>query len=75
MHHRRSLVKLVNPTAGACPEEAAAIAAAIEQFIAETTPVRGPQRRERDRWREAALLEGVLSGPACDLAEDVWLNT
>jgi hypothetical protein len=49
----------------ASPEEAAAIAAAIEQFIRETTPVRsadtGPTMSP---WLEAGLLEGTGREPS-----------
>src|SRR5262249_52811750 len=41
----------------ASPEEAAAIAAAIERFLWETAPAPGPA--PRSRWQEAALREGV----------------
>ena len=42
----------------ASPEEAAAIAAAIEQFLRDTAP---PPAREEPtgRWLRAALVEGV----------------
>ncbi|HEY6654818.1 MAG TPA: hypothetical protein VI028_11890 [Solirubrobacterales bacterium] len=39
------------------PEEAAAIAAALERFLWETAPA--PQPATRSRWQEAALREGV----------------
>jgi hypothetical protein len=39
------------------PEEAAAIAAALERFLRETAPA--PQPVPRSRWQEAALREGV----------------
>ena len=42
----------------ASPDEAAAIAAAVERFLAETTP-RGAGRRDGQSWTRAALLEGV----------------
>jgi hypothetical protein len=43
----------------ASPEEAAAIAAALEQFIADTAPKsRGPAQ-EQSGWLRAALTEGV----------------
>jgi hypothetical protein len=45
--------------AAASPEEAAAIAAAIEQFLRDTAP---PPSRETTRvspWLRAGLLEGV----------------
>lgn len=42
----------------AAPEEAAAIAAALERFLWETAPA--PQAAPpRSRWQEAALREGV----------------
>ncbi len=42
--------------------EAAAIAAALERFLAETAPAPGP-RREVSRWQQAALREGVERDP------------
>jgi hypothetical protein len=42
----------------ASPEEAAAIAAAIEQFLRDTAPPPEPAERP-SRWAEAALREGV----------------
>jgi hypothetical protein len=45
-------------SATASPEEAAAIAAALERFLWETAPA--PQEgAPRSRWQEAALTEGV----------------
>jgi hypothetical protein len=41
----------------ASPDEAAAIAAALERFLWETAPA--PQSAPRSRWQEAALREGV----------------
>jgi hypothetical protein len=41
----------------ASPEEAAAIAAALERFLWETAPA--PQAAPRSRWQEAALREGT----------------
>jgi hypothetical protein len=50
--------KLEIEAANASPEEAAAIAAALEQFLAETAP--GPQDTPpRSRWQQEALREGV----------------
>lgn len=40
------------------PQEAAAIVAALEQFIAETAPVPEPPRAANP-WQRAALLEGI----------------
>jgi hypothetical protein len=44
-------------SAGASPEEAAAIAAALERFLWETAPA--PRAAPRSRWQQAALKEGV----------------
>jgi hypothetical protein len=44
-------------SATATPEEAAAIAAALERFLWETAPA--PQEAPRSRWQEAALRENV----------------
>jgi hypothetical protein len=41
----------------ASPEEAAAIAAALERFLWETAPA--PHEAEVSRWQRAALSEGV----------------
>ena len=40
-------------------EEAAAIAAAIERFHADTTPSVAPDGEATPPWQRAALLEGV----------------
>jgi hypothetical protein len=45
-------------SANASPEEAAAIAAALEQFLKETAPAAQPTQ-PRSRWQQAALREGV----------------
>jgi hypothetical protein len=45
---------------GASPEEAAAIAAAIEQFLRDTAPAPGPDAADAvNPWLRAALYEGV----------------
>jgi len=44
---------------GASPEEAAAIAAAIEQFLRDTAPPPGPTTETLNPWLRAALFEGV----------------
>ena len=41
----------------ASPDEAAAIAAALERFLWETAPAPGPA--EVSRWQQAALKEGI----------------
>jgi hypothetical protein len=43
----------------ASPDEAAAIAAALERFLWETAPPPGPA--EVSRWQQAALREGISS--------------
>jgi hypothetical protein len=43
----------------ASPEEAAAIAAAIEQFLRDTAPAPDPPGPARSPWLTAALREGV----------------
>jgi hypothetical protein len=40
-------------------DEAAAIAAAIERFYAETAPVQGSVEEAVNPWQRAALVEGV----------------
>ena len=44
----------------ASPEEAAAVIAAVEQFLAETTPV-AEAREPESRWLRAGLIEGVTA--------------
>ena len=41
------------------PDEAAAIAAAVERFVAETTASAAEGAEPVGAWRRAALLEGV----------------
>ena len=47
-------------TAGATESEAAAIVAALEQFIADTAPAPASEP-EPSRWQRAALEEGIAS--------------
>jgi hypothetical protein len=52
----RPRIEIVSPTAS--PQEAAAIAAAVERFIADTAPA--PESAvPRNAWQRAALEEGV----------------
>jgi hypothetical protein len=44
----------------ASPQEAAAIAAALEQFLIETAPPPQPVE-EQSRWQRTALEEGIAS--------------
>lgn len=48
----------------ASPEEAAAIAAAIEQFLRDTAPPPAPAGSGIRPWLRAALYEGVGRDPA-----------
>ena len=50
------------------PDEAAAIAAAIERFRAETAPAGGEQEAAVGPWQRAALVEGV--GAKVSVLED-----
>jgi hypothetical protein len=43
----------------ASPEEAAAIAAAIEQFLRDTAPPPQPHEETMNPWLRAGLMEGV----------------
>jgi hypothetical protein len=46
---------------GATAAEAAAIVAALEQFLAETAPRTGSDRPAESRWQRAALEEGIAA--------------
>jgi hypothetical protein len=56
-------------TGAATPEEAAAIAAAIEQFLRDTAPAPAAEADTLNPWLRAALYEGV--GYAAD-APQPW---
>jgi hypothetical protein len=47
----------------ATPEEAAAVMAAVEQFLRDTAPPPAPEPPPRSPWVHAALLEGVDREP------------
>jgi hypothetical protein len=55
--HKPPRPRIEIEAANATPEEAAAIAAALERFLWETAPP--PQEAPRSRWQEAALRENV----------------
>ncbi|MDX6633285.1 MAG: hypothetical protein QOG09_1731 [Solirubrobacterales bacterium] len=55
--NRRPRFELRAP--GASPQEAAAIAAAIEQFLLDTAPPPPAAKPSQSPWQRAALLEGV----------------
>ena len=60
--NRRPQLEIVAP--GASPEEAAAIVAALEQFMRDTAPViEAPPEPALSPWKRAALAEGVSRQP------------
>jgi hypothetical protein len=58
--NRRPKLSIVAPDAS--QEEAAAVVAALERFMRDTAPPPVPPP-SRNRWREAALNEGVRGQP------------
>ena len=46
---------------GASASEAAAVVAAVEQFLADTVPARAPDGPEASAWQRAALEEGIAA--------------
>jgi hypothetical protein len=61
MPNRRPKLSIVAP--GASPEEAAAVVAAVEQFMRATAPAPAPPPPRADAWQQAALIEGVRQAP------------
>ena len=55
--NRRPKLRIVAPAAS--PEEAAAIVAALEQFMRDTAPTPAPLAPAANPWSRAALLEGT----------------
>jgi hypothetical protein len=57
-------------------DEAAAIAAAIERFRAETAPAPGGDEDSISPWQRAALLEGVSAKGTVESSEggESWLS-
>ena len=66
-HPPRPRIELV--TEPASESEAAAIVAAMEQFLAETAPPPSTGERPASRWQRAALTEGVS---ARDIGGHTW---
>lgn len=66
-------IELVSGGASASPEQAAALVAALERFMAQTTPAAGAAENGIDPWRRAALLEGVSREPLTDVPHS-WIN-
>ena len=50
----------------ATPEEAAAVVAAVEQFLRDAAPPAAPPAPEPSHWARAARLEGVEREPRRD---------
>ena len=55
----RPRIELVSSVAA--PGEAAAIVAAVEQFLIDTAPAPAAARSEESRWQRAALEEGIAA--------------
>ncbi len=72
MPNRRPELKLIAPSAS--PEEAAAVVAALEQFMRATAPVAQAPPETIDPWRRAAIIEGVSREIPPDMP-DPWINT
>ena len=66
--NRRPQLTIVAPDAS--PEEAAAVVAALEQFMRQTAPAPATQPPKRNPWQQAALHEGVMREPQAPLP---WL--
>ena len=62
--NRRPRLTLEGSTA--TPEEAAAVIAAVEQFMRDTLPPAAPPDPAPDPWLRTALLEGVAREPGVD---------
>ena len=60
--NRRPKLTIVAPNAS--PEEAAAVVAALEQFMRSTAAPPAPPRAARNPWQVAALQEGVARQPS-----------
>lgn len=61
MPNRRPQLEILGAVAS--PEETAAVAAAIEQFLRDTTPPMAPAAPARNPWQRAALLEATGREP------------
>ena len=61
MPNRRPKIQIVQTSAS--PEEAAAVAAAIEQFMRATAPAPAAAEEPLSPWVRTALLEGVDREP------------
>jgi hypothetical protein len=55
----RPQIELIS--SAAAPSEAAAIVAAVEQFLIDTAPAPAPPGDRQSRWQSAALEEGIAA--------------
>jgi hypothetical protein len=62
MVNRRPQLKIVAPSAS--PDEAAAVVAALEQFMRDHTPPPAPPPARQNPWLRAALLEQTGREPS-----------
>ena len=61
MPNRRPKLEIVAP--GATPEEAAAVVAALEQFMRQTAPAVAPVEEPANAWFRRGLLESIEREP------------
>jgi hypothetical protein len=67
----RPAIELIAPAAN--PEQAAAIAAALERFLHDTAPVVTAPPERRNSWARAAIAEGVCrEGPTAWGDPEPW---
>ena len=70
---RRPAIEVIAPAAS--PEQAAAIAAALERFFHDTAPVAATSVEHANPWERAALAEGVgLEAPSAWGDPEPWGN-
>lgn len=62
--HRPARPRIEIRQAAATPQEAAAIAAAIEQFLRDTAPAPAAPARHMNPWQRAALYENARLDPS-----------
>ena len=68
---RRPAIEVIAPAAS--PEQAAAIAAALERFLHDTAPVAATSVGRANHWERAALAEGVgLEAPSAWGDPEPW---
>jgi len=72
MPNRRPQLQLIAPSASS--EEAAAIAAAIESFLHDTSPPARTSVEGPAGWARAAMIEGVRREADVDVPHP-WINT